>query len=46
MIIDKKGDVLESGCNVICHQVNEYGVMGGGLAKQIANKYPSVSEDY
>lgn len=40
MISYHKGDLLESGCEIIAHQVNLQGVMGGGLAKQIAEKYP------
>ena len=40
MISYHKGDLLESGCEIIAHQVNLQGVMGGGLAKQIADKYP------
>lgn len=46
MLINKKGNILESTENVICHQVNEDGVMGGGLALQIAMKYPKVEEAY
>lgn len=41
-----EGDLLESGCDIICHQVNEYGVMGAGIAKQIKEKYPKAFEDY
>lgn len=40
------GDILESKCNIICHQVNCQGVMGRGLAKQIKDKYPNVFEKY
>lgn len=36
------GDLLESGAEVICHQVNCQGRMGSGIAKQIRNKYPEV----
>ena len=46
MISYHKGDLLESGCDVICHQVNLDGVMGGGIAYQIAQKYPEVERDY
>lgn len=45
-IIYYKGDILESGADVICHQVNCKGIMGAGLAKQIRNKYPKVYEQY
>ena len=40
------GDLLKSGCDIICHQVNEYGVMGAGIAKQIKEKYPKAFDDY
>lgn len=46
MISYHKGDLLESGCDIICHQVNLDGVMGGGIAYQIAQKYPEVERDY
>lgn len=46
MITYHNGDLLKSGCDIICHQVNLQGVMGGGLAKQIAAKYPEVEEEY
>lgn len=39
-------DILKSGADVICHQVNCLGVMGTGLAKQIREAYPRVFEDY
>ena len=40
------GDLLKSGCDIICHQVNEWGVMGAGIAKQIKEKYPKAFADY
>lgn len=46
MISYHKGNLLESGCDIICHQVNLDGVMGGGIAFQIAQKYPIVEEMY
>lgn len=46
MLIYKSGNILESTENFICHQVNVQGVMGGGLALQIANLYPNVEEEY
>ena len=33
-------------CDAICHQVNCQGVMGAGLAKEIAKRYPEVKRDY
>lgn len=46
MLEFKKGDILESECRVICHQVNCKGVMGAGLAKQVREKYPVVYKAY
>lgn len=46
MVSYHKGDLLKSDCNVICHQVNLQGVMGGGIAKQIAEKYPDCEKAY
>lgn len=46
MLVYKKGDILQAKENLICHQVNENGVMGGGLALQIAKKYPDVERAY
>lgn len=43
-IID--GDILQASEDIICHQVNCMGVMGGGIAKQIKNKYPNVFDMY
>lgn len=43
-IID--GDLLESGADIICHQVNCQGKMNSGVAKQIREKYPEVFEEY
>lgn len=46
MIKELKGNLLDSNCDVICHQVNLQGVMGGGLALQIATKYPHCEKEY
>lgn len=46
MLIYKTGDILKATENIICHQVNVDGVMGGGLALQIANAYPEVERLY
>lgn len=46
MITYVKGDLLEANADVICHQVNLEGVMGGGLAYSIARKYPKVNKVY
>ena len=41
-----KGDLLTTDADIICHQVNLQGVMGGGLALSIANKFPFVEREY
>lgn len=46
MVVYKSGDILKATENIICHQVNVDGVMGGGLAKQIASTYPKVLIHY
>ena len=40
------GDLLESDCNYICHQVNCQGVMKSGIAKSIREKWPIVYQEY
>lgn len=46
MIKEVIGNLLDSDCDIICHQVNCRGVMGAGLAKQIAERYPLVLNVY
>lgn len=41
-----KGDLLKSGCDILCHQANCLGAMGAGIALQIKNQYPAVFEAY
>lgn len=41
-----KGDLLTTTADIICHQVNLQGVMGGGLALAIATKYPNIDRLY
>lgn len=41
-----KGNLLDSDCDYICHQVNCQGVMGSGIAKQIRERWPEVYEMY
>lgn len=41
-----KGDIFESDADIIIHQVNCQGVMGGGVAKQVREKYPIVYKKY
>lgn len=40
------GDILTVQSGVIVHGCNALGVMGAGVAKQIAKRYPSVYKDY
>lgn len=44
MISYHNGDLLESGCDWICHQCNLQSIFGGGIAYQIAQKYKGVEE--
>ena len=41
-----KGNLLDSNCDYICHQVNCQGVMGSGIAKQIRERWPEVYDAY
>lgn len=44
MITEIKGDLLSVDADIICHQTNFYGVMGGGIALAIKNyALPSAS---
>ena len=40
------GDLLESDCDYICHQVNCQGKMNSGIAKSIREKWPIVYNNY
>lgn len=46
MIEYTKGNLLDSDCDYICHQVNCRGVMGAGIAKQIRDRWPFVYDSY
>ena len=46
MIHYVKGNLLDSDCDYICHQVNCQGVMGSGIAKQIRERWPWVFTSY
>lgn len=46
MLIYKKGNLLNSNCDIIVHQVNCQKVMGSGIAKQIRDRWPQVYDDY
>lgn len=46
MIHYVKGNLLDSNCDYICHQVNCQGVMGSGIARQIRERWPVVYLNY
>lgn len=46
MVKIKQGDLLEAKEDIICHQVNIQGIMGGGIARQLADKYAGLEETY
>ena len=46
MVTIVKGNLLDSGCDYICHQVNCRGVMNSGIAKQIRERWPWVFTSY
>lgn len=46
MIIIKNGNLLKAEEDILIHLVNIAGVMGAGIAKQIAEKYPLAERDY
>ena len=46
MIRIKNGDLLKAPEDILVHQVNVQGVMGGGIAKQIATQYPRTEAQY
>ena len=46
MVETIKGNILHTDHDIIVQQVNCLGVMGGGLAKQIMNRYPNVKKEY
>lgn len=42
----RDGNLLTSGCGIICHQTNCKGAMGAGIAAQIKAKYPNTYKLY
>lgn len=42
MIINKNGSIFDGNDDVICHQVNCLGIMGGGIAARIREKFPQT----
>lgn len=45
-IINIEGNLLEQKLDIIGHQVNGLGIMGGGIALQIKKRYPNVYREY
>lgn len=45
-VIYKSGNILDSGADIICHQVNCCCAMNSGVAKAIRQKWPQVYEQY
>jgi O-acetyl-ADP-ribose deacetylase (regulator of RNase III) len=46
MIIEQTGNILDSTCEHIVIPVNTMGVMGKGLAKEFAERYPKLKDEY
>ena len=46
MVTFHNGNILDSGADIICHQVNCQGKMNSGVAKAIREKWPEVYIKY
>lgn len=46
MIKIVNGNILNATEDIMVHQVNVQGVMGGGVARQLANRYEGLEENY
>ncbi len=46
MIKIKTGNILNCSEDIVVHQVNIQGIMGGGVAKQLALQYPGLEKEY
>ena len=46
MVTFHSGNILDSGADIICHQVNCQGKMNSGVAKAIREKWPEVYIKY
>ena len=46
MIKIVKGNLFKSNCDVFVNAVNCIGVMGAGIAKQFADRYPEMYQEY
>lgn len=40
------GNIFDSSADIICHQVNTFGVMGAGIAKEVRERFPEVYKEY
>lgn len=40
------GNLFDSKADVLCHQVNLYGVMGGGIAAEVRERFPKINNIY
>lgn len=40
------GNILNCNEDIIVHQVNVQGIMGGGVARQLANRYINLEKEY
>lgn len=45
-MIYKIGNLFDSTADVLCHQVNLYGFMGGGIAAEVKERFPEVNNTY
>jgi len=46
IVEELSGDALKTNADILLHQVNLQGVIGAGIAKQIASTYPSLEKEY
>lgn len=46
MITIKQGNILNCDEDIIVHQVNVQGIMGGGVARQLADQYKDLEKEY
>lgn len=46
MVKIKKGNILDCTEDIIIHQVNVQGIMGSGIARQLADYYKGLEEEY
>lgn len=46
MVTIKIGNILDCTEDILVHQVNVQGIMGGGVARQLADKFDFLEENY